>query len=166
MRFVITLSFLLALFAAVPAQSSRTASDFSAAKMDGTTLHLSQMKGKVVVVTFWTTRCGICHSEIPKLNRLAASYAGKDVVFLAPTTDNEDKVNTYIRRNPFVFEILPNSFGVLLKYADRDRHGNLGIGYPAYFVIDRSGRIEMSSMGWDQVARVGTTIDKLLARSE
>ena len=165
MRLILTV-ILLTFLAASGSAQSRKAADFSATKLDGTAVELSQYKGKVVLVTFWTTRCGICHSEIPKLNRLAASYAGKDVVFLAPTTDNEDKVNTYIQRNPFKFEILPNSFGLLLKYADRDRHGNLGIGYPAYFVIDRSGKIEMSAMGWDHVSRVGVTIDKLLARSE
>jgi thiol-disulfide isomerase/thioredoxin len=44
---------------------------------------LDQLHGKVVVLTFWSTRCQICHSEIPNLNRVAERYRGKDVVFLA-----------------------------------------------------------------------------------
>jgi peroxiredoxin len=165
MHFILTLVFLAALSVGAFAQG-RQAADFSASRLDGTQIELARLKGKVVLITFWTTRCGICHSEIPKLNRMAATYSGKDVVFLAPTTDNEDKIRAYIQRNPFGFEILPDSFGLLLKYANRDRHGNLGIGYPAYFVLDRSGRIQMSAMGWDNVGRVGDTIDKLLARSD
>jgi peroxiredoxin len=165
MRLLFILVFLAALAVSGVAQS-RQAADFSAIRLDGSAVELSRLKGKVVLITFWTTRCGICHSEIPKLNRMAESYAGKDVVFLAPTTDNGTKVNAYIQRNPFGFEILPDSFGLLLKYANRDRHGNLGIGYPAYFLIDRSGRIETSAMGWNHVSRLSSTIDKLLARSE
>jgi len=164
MRFIgIAFLITLASVAVMSQGGMRPAADFSALTMTGATVGLNEMKGKVVVLTFWSTRCGICHSEIPKLNRLATQYAGKDVVFLAATTENEDKVNAYLKRNPFGFDILPNSFGLLLKYANRDRHGNVGMGYPAYFVIDRNGRIEMSAMGWDHISKVDSTINKLLA---
>ena len=53
--------------------------------------------------------------------------------------ENEDKVRSFTRRTPFNFSILPNSFGLVLKYAERDRSGNLDMGFPAYFVIDQDG---------------------------
>jgi hypothetical protein len=51
--------------------------------------------------------------------------------------DSEAKVNPYIQRNPFNFTILPNSFAVMLKYADKDRAGNINMGFPAHFLISR-----------------------------
>ncbi|MEP6705845.1 MAG: TlpA disulfide reductase family protein, partial [Acidobacteriota bacterium] len=64
------------------------APEFSGQAMDGKIYDLDQLHGKVVVLTFWSTRCEICHSEIPNLNRVADRYRDKDVVFLAVTMDN------------------------------------------------------------------------------
>jgi hypothetical protein len=94
---------------------------------------------------------------------MADRYRDKDVVFLAPTMDNEAKVQPYLKSNPFNFNILPNSFGVFLKYADKDASGNINMGFPAYFLIDRSGRIIMRSDGWDKTAALDAQITKALA---
>jgi peroxiredoxin len=136
---------------------------FSGQALDGTLYDLDRLQGKVVVLTFWSTRCAICHSEIPNLNRIAERYRGKDVVFLAVTMDNEAKVNPYIKRNPFNFHILPNSFGVMLKYADRDRAGNINMGFPAHFLISRRGTIALRTDGWDKAANIDSQISRLLS---
>jgi len=140
-----------------------TAPEFSGQSLDGTMYDLDQLHGKVVVLTFWTTRCAICHSEIPNLNKVADRYRDKDVVFLAVTMDNEAKVNPYIKRNPFNFNILPNSFGVMLKYADRDRAGNINMGFPAHFIINRRGQIALRTDGWDKAANLDSQISRLLS---
>ena len=75
-----------------------------------------------------------------KLNQIAKSYQGKDVVFLGLTTDNPTRVESFLKMKPFNFEIMPSSFGVLLKYADRERSGNIAMGYPAYFLVNQDGR--------------------------
>ena len=139
------------------------APDFAAEGTDGNFYSLSQLQGKVVVLTFWTTRCEICHSEIPKLNRLADHYRGQDVVFLAPTMDGPQKIDPYVKKNPFSFSIVPNSFGVMMKYADIDKSGNINMGFPAYFVIDRHGALAMRTDGWDKVENLNAQISKLLA---
>ena len=138
------------------------APDFSADGIDGKTYNLSQLQGKVVVLTFWSTRCQICHSEIPKLNQVVERYRGKDVVFLAITMDNQVKVEPYIRKTPFNFNILPNSFGVFLQYADKDRGGNINMGFPAHFLVDRRGAIRLRTDGWDKAANLDTQIARVL----
>ena len=140
-----------------------TAPGFSGQSLDGKIYDLEQLHGKVVVLTFWTTRCAICHSEIPNLNRVAERYRDKDVVFLAVTMDNEAKIEPYIKRNPFNFTILPNSFGVMLKYADKDRSGNINMGFPAHFLISRKGTIALRTDGWDKAANLDSQISKLLS---
>lgn len=140
-----------------------TAPTFSGQALDGTIYDLDRLQGKVVVLTFWSTRCEICHSEIPNLNRVADRYRGRDVVFLAVTMDNEAKINPYLKRNPFNFNILPNSFGVMLKYADKDRAGNINMGFPAHFVISRKGTIAVRTDGWDKAANLDSQISRLLS---
>jgi peroxiredoxin len=117
----------------------------------------------VVVLTFWSTRCQICHEEIPKLNRVADRYRGRDVVFLGVTMDNQVKIEPYLRKTPFNFSILPNSFDILLKYADRDGQGNINIGFPSYYVIDRRGLIQMRASGWDKSSNLDSEIAELLS---
>ena len=144
-------------------KSKAMAENFSAATMDGQTVELDSLKGKVVLITFWSTKCPICESEIPKLNRIATSYKDKDVVFLGLTTDNPTRVESFLKMKPFNFNIIPSSFGILLKYADRDREGNLNMGYPAYFLVNQAGEIEMKDSGWDKTEKLNTQINRLLA---
>lgn len=167
MRKIFTLfAFLLLAVASASAQqvlrTGEMAPAFTGQALDGTVYDLGQLQGKVVVLTFWTTRCEICHSEIPNLNRVADRYRDKDVVFLAVTMDSETKINPYLKRNPFNFTILPNSFGVMLKYADKDSSGNINMGFPAHFLISRKGTIALRTDGWDKAANLDAQISKLL----
>jgi len=167
MRFLLTLIIAMFMASTVVAQhqlrTGTQAPDFAAESLDGKYYTLSQLQGKVVILTFWSTRCQICHSEIPNLNKVAERYRGKDVVFLAATMDNEAKISPYLQRNPFNFTILPNSFAVMLKYADKDRSGNINMGFPAHFLISRKGVIAMRTDGWDKAANLDTQISKLLS---
>jgi peroxiredoxin len=167
MRKVLTFTFLLVLAVSAAAQQSlrpgSAAPEFAGESLDGKMYNLSQLQGKVVVLTFWSTRCEICHNEIPKLNRVAERYRDKGVVFLAPTMDNQAKVGPYIKKNPFNFDILPNSFGVMLKYADMDKSGNINMGFPAYYLIDQRGAIALKSSGWDKISGLESQITKLLS---
>ena len=150
------------IFAQQALKAGESAPAFSAQGLDGAMHDLGQLQGKVVVITFWSTRCEICHSEIPKLNGVAERYKGKDVVFLAVTMDNEAKIAPYLKKNPFNFRILPNSFGVMLKYADKDRSGNINMGFPAHFLIGRNGTIALRTEGWDKAANLDSQISRLL----
>ncbi|MBK7705692.1 MAG: TlpA family protein disulfide reductase [Acidobacteria bacterium] len=158
---------ILAAAAGIFAQQNKPlAENFSGATLDGQTVELEALRGKVVVMTFWSTKCAICVSEIPKLNQIAANYKEKDVVFLGLTTDNPTLVESFVKNRPFNFNLMPGSFGVLLKYADRDRAGNLNMGFPAYFVINQTGEIELKASGWDKTNAVSSQVNRLLATGQ
>ncbi len=152
-----------AAFAQQSLKAGAAAPDFNAEGLDGKIYNLSQLQGKVVVLTFWSTKCAICHSELPKLNAVAKRYKDSGVVFLALTMENQGKIEPYLRKNPFEFNVLPNSFGVVLKYADMDRNGTINMGFPSYFLIDKRGSIALKSDGWDKTARIDSQISQLLA---
>ncbi len=162
MRKIIVLLFILVFTAAAFGQKNKAAENFSAVSLDGQNFELQSLKGKVVLLTFWSSRCAICVSEIPKLNRMAEGFQGKDVVFLGLTMENETKVEPFLKKNPFHFHILPNSFGVVLKYADRDRQGNLDMGFPAHFLVNQAGEIELKTDGFDKTAQLNSAINRLL----
>ena len=160
---VLSLTLALSAFGQQNLTIGAAAPDFAAEGMDGKTYNLSQLQGKVVLITFWSTRCAICHSEIPKLNQVVERYRGKDVVFLAVTMDNQSKVSPYLQKTPFNFNILPNSFGIFLKYADKDAGGNINMGFPAHFLLDRHGAIKLRTDGWDKAANIDQQISRVLA---
>lgn len=165
-RFLFCLVLLLTFSVFSFGQKTKTAAEnFSAVSLSGRTIDLESLKGKVVVLTFWSPRCGVCISEIPKLNQLADGYKGKNVVFLGLTTDNSVKVEGFLKSKPFNFEIIPNSFGVLLKYADKDNAGNINISFPAHFLINQKGEIELRTSGFDKTNLLNAQINRLLTVS-
>lgn len=165
MKNLIGLFLVLAFSITVFGQQSKAkplAGTFSATSLDGESFDLAELKGKVVVLTFWSTKCPICHSEIPKLNRLVEIYKSKGVVFLGLTMENPNKVQAYLKKTSFKFDILPNSFGVVLKYADKDGDGNVTMGFPAHFLINQKGEIELKTSGFDKTEGLGLRISQLL----
>jgi cytochrome c biogenesis protein CcmG/thiol:disulfide interchange protein DsbE len=48
----------------------------------GAQLHLSTLRGHVVVVNFWASWCDPCHAEAPVLARVAKTEAAHGVVFV------------------------------------------------------------------------------------
>jgi len=160
---LLTLTLALTALAQQGLKTGTMAPTFVVDGMDGNTYDLNDYKGKVVVMTFWSSRCAICHEEIPKLNRLAAHYKNQNVVFIALTMENEAKVSAYVKNTPFDFTILPNSFGVVLQYADRDKAGNIDMGFPAYFLVDQTGGLQMKTSGWDKTTSIDSQISKLLS---
>jgi peroxiredoxin len=160
---VLALAFVVPSFGQTALRLGNDAPEFTASAMDGRSYDLNSMRGRVVVLTFWSTKCEICRHEIPKLNTFAARFDESKVVFLAATLENEEKVGSYLKANPFKFHILPNSFAMILKYADRDKQGNLDMGFPAYFVIDQAGTVAYRGSGWDKTVELDLRLTKLLA---
>ena len=162
-RLIFCLSLIAVFSFAVAAQRKMNAENFTAVTMNGQTVQLDSLRGKIVVMTFWTTRCTACHHVIPKLNRLTEQYRGKDVVFLGVTTDNAAKVQNYLKKNRFDFNILPDQFGVLLKYAGRDVAGNVDMVFPTHFLVNQNGEIEFRTSGFDKVKQLDSGINQLLS---
>ena len=158
----------IALTASVLSQTSlkpgTPAPSFSGTTLDGKAYNLDDLRGSVVVVTFWSTKCLICHGELPKLSRTTASYDSKKVVFLALSMENDAKVGAYLQKNPLNFQTMPNSLGTLLKYADRDKAGNLDMGFPSFFVIDQEGVIRHRASGYGKTSGLESAIGKLGAK--
>lgn len=160
----ICLGFAVTAFAQQSLKIGQSAPAFSGTTMKGESVDLGKLGGRVVVMTFWSTRCLICHNEIPKLNAMTRRFPAEKVTFLALSMENEQKIAAYLTKNFFDFQIVPNSFATVLQYADRDRTGSLDMGFPAFFVIDQSGTIQFRASGYSKTPAIETVVTKLVSR--
>jgi thiol-disulfide isomerase/thioredoxin len=109
----------------------------------GNSVSLSDFRGKVVVITFWATWCVACRTEMPALNRIAASEP--DVVVLA--VDVKEYGNRVERIESFFDELaLDHVTPVLdLDVGTTTRYGVLSL--PTTFFVDKDGVIRHLEIG-------------------
>jgi len=63
--------------------ASKAAPDLAFVTPDGSQHHVSEYRGKVVVLNLWATWCDSCRAEMPGLERLQQDYGKDGVVVLA-----------------------------------------------------------------------------------
>ena len=99
--------------------------------MDGETLELSSLKGKVVILNFWATWCGPCVGEIPDLNRIQADFAN-DVIVVGITREPEEIVSKFMTKNKM-------SYKVSCGPKNTERLSGIHV-FPTTFILDREGK--------------------------
>ena len=85
------------------------APNFKVTTLDGTVVELSKLKGKVVVLNFWSTTCKPCIEEMPALNELVRSYSDKEVIFLSLAPEDTETLKKFFVRFPFDFTPVANA---------------------------------------------------------
>ncbi|MGM7700248.1 peroxiredoxin family protein [Pseudalkalibacillus sp. Hm43] len=131
---------------AVPAiaQIGKPAPDFKLQALSGEDVQLSDLKGKTVVLNFWTTWCSYCKKEIPELINLHHLYEKEGIVVLAVNLSSEEENLEQVALFAKEFEI---PFTIPL-----DKEGIVGETYqivmiPTTFIIGPDGRIQNKIMG-------------------
>ena len=67
-----------------PYQPSKPAPVFALPGLDGKVTSLADLRGKVVLVFFWATRCPDCREELPSVNALHRDLRGQRLEVLLP----------------------------------------------------------------------------------
>lgn len=117
------------------------APNFKATSITGQEIELSQLKGQVVVLNFWFTKCQPCIQEMPALNQLVEHYAGKKVKFISFAPEEASILHKFFRQHPFNFISIPNSENIR-----RDKF-KLFSGWPYTVIIDSEGKISKMWFG-------------------
>lgn len=75
--------------------------------INGETVSLQDLKGKVVVMNFWATWCPPCIAEMPSLQKLHEELkAEKDIVFMAIEVDQDiDKATKFMAKNKYTLPL-------------------------------------------------------------
>ncbi len=115
-------------------QEGMSAPDFSVQTIEGETIAMSEMRGKVVVLNFWFIGCPACMYEMPSLNLLKARFAGQDdVVFLSMTADKLSSVKRFNERERFDYTHAAEAEPAMKMFGF--------VGYPKNIVISKTGEI-------------------------
>ncbi|HEX8264470.1 MAG TPA: TlpA disulfide reductase family protein [Pyrinomonadaceae bacterium] len=145
-----------------PAQVLNSAPDFVATALSGETYKLSDLKGKIVVLNFWSIKCPACEYETPDLNRIVDEYKNKDVVFLAFAHDAQPKVQRFLQNNPFKYEVFPASLQQMMTIYGRPiGNGFFDLPFPLHVVINKQGIVEVNELGTKGVKAVRRKLAEL-----
>ena len=82
--------------------------DFKVRDLNGKTMEIRDLKGKVIFINLWATWCGPCRVEMPSIQNLYNSVDKEKVAFVMLSLDQENahpKIVQYIQDKQFTFPV-------------------------------------------------------------
>ena len=133
------------------------APDFTLSDLSGRTVHLRDLRGKVVVVDFWATWCGPCRKLMPHIQKMHEQLAAKGLTVLGlDVGEDAATVEKFAKERSYTFPLLLDAEPqVTSRYFVQS--------YPTTFVIDRAGRIAFRDMGSGDPTDVHAAVEKALS---
>jgi thiol-disulfide isomerase/thioredoxin len=124
----------------------------------GQPVDLSNMRDKVVVISFWATWCGYCMKELPILAGLQAQATERHLPLQVVSIDHKEDRDVFLRTARILKPRLP---GLLMSW---DRDGSIGKpfgtdrGIPVMVMLHRDGTVAHVHWGYSE-----DMLDSLLA---
>ncbi len=136
------------------------APDFALPGVDGKTITLSQLRGRVVLLDFWATWCAPCRLAIPHLNDLYKAYRtrGLEIIGVSLDTGSRERVRRFATSMGIQYPIIIADDQVLKDY---------GISpIPTTYLIDREGYISNKWVGFSQslMSKISAETERLLSQ--
>jgi thiol-disulfide isomerase/thioredoxin len=109
--------------------------------LDGKSVDLKAMQGRVLVVNFWATWCEPCRDEMPSLQRLRDKLAGKPFeVITVNFGESAEKIAQFLGKEKVTLPVLLDT--------QKETAKGWGVGgLPMTFLVDARGRVRYSVFG-------------------
>ena len=133
------------------------APDFSYPDLDGNTMHLSDFRGRPVLVVVWDQGCQNCPILLDSLQTLCGDKNNSDLVVLSVNIDNDKpgNIKKYAMCKNHSFTVLTDPGGTI-----RERYG-IRQANPILICIDKSGILREVLFGSQSVDQVAKSIGNL-----
>lgn len=127
--------------------------------IDGAPFKLASLKGKVVLVMFWSTGCAVCRDKMPELRSNYEGWMGKPFELVAISTDS--RVQDLLDYERIISRTVPIKQRFVQLWAGENGYkDNLGkhAQLPAAYLVDKNGKIVERYVGripaeaWDKIA--------------
>ena len=133
------------------------APDFTLSDPSGKSVHLRDLRGKVVVVDFWATWCGPCRALMQHIQKMHEQLAAKGLTILGlDVGEDAATVTKFAKEQSYTFRLLLDAEPeITSRYFVQ--------AYPTTFVIDRAGRIAFRDMGSGKPTDLQAAVEKALS---
>ncbi len=121
-----------------------TAPDFELADADGNLVRLSDLRGKKVLLDFSIINCGWCKIALEQFAKEDYRFAENIVPLYINPTDSREKMEKYQSRVRIPFPVLLDAKEVGKSYGVN--------GFPTFYLLDETGRIEEVAQGYSDEA--------------
>lgn len=134
------------------------APDFALQSLDGKTVHLSDYRGKAVLLNFWATWCAPCKIEMPWFVELQKQYGpeGLQIVGVAMDDASPKEIGDFAKQMGVNYPVL------IGKEAVGDAYGGVQF-LPESFYIDRNGKVLDKVFGLKGRGAIEDEIKKIIA---
>jgi len=119
---------------------------------------LNALRGRVVVVEFWSPWCVVCRLLVPTMNDWHGRYSAQGVEVIGITTESVVRAAHAARQLGISHPVLSDETGkTTLAYR--------AMALPTVFVIDRSGTVRDVMVGYysERIREIDALIERLLA---
>lgn len=126
--------------------------------IQGEKLSTESLRGKVVLVNFWSTSCVTCVEEMPKIVQTYNKYRdrGFETVAVAMSYDPPNHVLAYTVSNKLPFKVSLDPVGnVARSFGDVD-------ATPTTFVLDKRGRVVARYVGEPDFGKLDELLESKL----
>ena len=146
-----------------PKGSSPEAHDFTLNSLDGKTVHLSDFRGKAVLLNFWATWCEPCKIETPWLVELQKQYAPQGLQIVGVDMQDDaslEEVAAFAKSMGIEYPILVGKPSE--QDAIADAYGGVPF-LPETFLISRDGKLLGKILGLKSKSDIEDEIKTALA---
>ena len=125
-------------------------------------LNMASLRGKVVLVNFWTYGCVNCVRTLPHVVRMNALYREKGLVVVGihtpefPFERSAANIQTALKRHGINYAVAQDNDNATWN-AYRNRY------WPAQYIVDKQGRIALTHFGEGNHEQIEQTIRRLLS---
>lgn len=139
----------------IPGQA---APDFSLPALDGSSVRLSDLKGKAVIVNFWASWCVPCRKEMPDFQAVYDRYKEQGLTVLGVNAGESKVAVADFRAKVGV------NFPMLLDQEEAAQTAYKIMPLPATFFVDRNGTIRAIYQYQMSQAQIEAEVLRLLAQ--